>query len=240
MMEEYRQVFRRYEAKYLLSEAQYEAFSKRIADEIKPDQYHESAIANIYYDTPDDRLIRASLEKPVFKEKLRMRSYRTPEMDDEVFLEIKKKYRGVVYKRRAKMPLRAAERHMGLAHCRSAGTQIEREINWFIDSHAGLAPRMYISYERLAYAGLRDPEFRVTFDSNILWREEALSLRNGAWGAALLAPGQRLMELKIPEAMPLWFAHALDEFRIYPASFSKYGEAYRARCRQEKRGVVCA
>ncbi len=221
-------VFQRYEKKYLLSESQYRHIRRRLEDyRMVPDQYGKSTICNIYFDTPDHRLIRRSLEKPVYKEKLRLRSYGVPAADDAVFVELKKKYKGVVYKRRAELSLRDAAAYLYDRRPAPASTQILREIDWFLDFYSSLGPAMAISYDRIALACAEKPGLRVTFDKNILWRDDRLFLDEGIGGNALLEPGQRLMELKIPGAMPLWLADILDEAAAFPTSYSKYGAAYQ-------------
>ncbi len=218
--------FKRYELKYLLTEDQYSKLTDRLKDKMKIDEYGKVTICNIYFDTPDHRLIRTSLDKPVYKEKLRLRSYGTPAEQDYVFVELKKKYKGVVYKRREKMELNLAEQYLYHGKPASKTTQITKEIDWFLKMYPNLEPAMYISYDRIAMFGLEDAGLRVTFDSNILWREESLWLGNGIWGNSILKEGQRLMEIKIAGTMPLWLSHILAELSIYPASFSKYGRGY--------------
>ena len=217
----YQDCFKRYEKKYLLSESQYRRLSVALMDHMKPDRYSKSLICNIYYDTPDRRLIRASLEKPVYKEKLRLRSYGLSDGESPVFLELKKKYRGVVYKRRVCLPLKEAEHFLQNDGSRLPSTQIEREISWTLSFYNLLEPACFLCYDRTALTGQEDPGLRVTFDSGILWREEALRLDAGVWGNPLLRPGQRLMEIKIPGAMPLWLCNLLDEQRLYTVSLSR-------------------
>ena len=100
----YTNVFKRYELKYLLTPAQRDAVLLGIAPYMQLDRYGHTTIRNIYFDTGDYRLIRRSIEKPAYKEKLRVRSYRLVGSDDTVFVELKKKYDGVVYKRRIALP----------------------------------------------------------------------------------------------------------------------------------------
>jgi hypothetical protein len=226
-MKGYQDTFKRYEMKYLLDEDKYRLLRQRLKDKLSVDCFGRTAICNIYFDTPDHRLIRTSLEKPVYKEKLRLRSYGTPQEGGTVFIELKKKYKGVVYKRREKMELLEAENYLYDNMPSVKQTQITREIDWFIKAYRCLEPSMYISYNRTAMYGIDDPELRITFDSNILWREEELRLGYGEWGNPILEEGQRLMEIKLPGTMPLWLAHLLDEFKIYPVSFSKYGRGYQ-------------
>lgn len=242
-MNEYQTTFERIEIKYLLDPLQYQELSKRFAGRLKTDRYGKTEICNLYFDTPDFRLIRKSLEKPVYKEKLRLRSYKIPGEEDTVFLELKKKYKGIVFKRREDMSLKEAKAYLYTGKRPSKDSQVLREIDWFLSYYAPLLPAMYISYERTALYGLEDPALRVTFDGNILWRDESLSLEQGFWGQSLLEPGWRLMEIKLPGAMPLWLVKLLDELQIYPTSFSKYGRAYERHMEEKlqiKGGENCA
>ncbi|SCP97166.1 polyphosphate polymerase domain-containing protein [Anaerobium acetethylicum] len=233
-MNQYQETFKRYEKKYLLSEKKYRMLRQKLQNRLHIDNYGKVTICNIYFDTPESLLIRTSLDKPVYKEKLRLRSYGTPARGDKVFIELKKKYKGIVYKRRVDMELSEAEHYLYDRIPVKKPSQITREIDWVLGYYEGLVPAMYISYNRIAMYGSEDPQLRVTFDSNILWRREQLSLESGAWGNALLEEGQRLMEIKIPGAMPLWLAHILDELEIYPISFSKYGKGYQESEKLEK------
>ena len=185
-----------------------------------------ATICNIYYDTPDFRIIRKSLEKPVYKEKLRLRSYGTAGAEDKVFVELKKKYNGIVYKRRETLTLAQSDEYLAGHTKAPCDTQIFREIDWFRDYYGNLKPAMYISYEREAYYSLENPDLRITFDRNIMYRSYNLSLAAGVEGESILEPGQHLMELKAGGAIPVWLTKVLDELGIYPASFSKYGRAY--------------
>ena len=204
--------FRRYEKKYVLSPRQQEQLLQRIAPYMKEDVFGSYTICNIYYDTPDWRLIRASLEKPAYKEKLRVRSYGVPTETDRVFVELKKKFDGVVYKRRITTEVPQVEPL--LCGSTEAKCQIGREIQWF-------------GYDRLAFAGQEDPQLRLTFDTNLRWRDTQLDLCMGDWGAPILQGEDILMELKLPEACPLWLTHALTEVGAFPTSFSKYGTCYK-------------
>lgn len=231
----YQAVFKRKEIKYLLSEQQYQKLLWLLQDKIVPDDFPTSAISNLYYDTPDFRLIRASLQKPKYKEKLRLRCYKVPTADTQAFLEIKKKAMGVVYKRRESLPYRQA---VDFLDRKGPGgdSQIFRELDWMLRFYQNLAPAMFLSYDRLSYKGREDSSIRLTFDRNILWRTTALDLAAGTWGESLLQPGERLMEIKISNAMPLWLADALSQCQIYPTSFSKYGKAYETLLWRERNG----
>lgn len=219
--------FKRYEKKYLMNELKYKMIRQALEDKLKIDNYGKVTICNVYFDTPNYQLIRKSLEKPVYKEKLRLRSYGIPQEGNKVFVELKKKYKGIVYKRREEMELSVAEQYLYEKKPIMKQSQITKEIDWFIKFYKDVVPTMYISYNRIAMYGVENSELRVTFDSNILWRTEELRLEKGSWGNAILEEGWRLMEIKIPGTMPIWFTRILDELEIYPVAFSKYGVGYQ-------------
>ena len=224
-MSELQSCFRRYEKKYLLTPAQYAAVKRGMASWMKPDEHPNYTICNIYFDTEHYDLIRTSLEKPVYKEKLRLRSYGVPGSRDPAFVEIKKKYDGVVYKRR--VTLQAMDASRWLSGRRSGdGSQISREIDWFLQFYRP-EPKVFLAYDREAYAAADGGELRLTFDTDIRVRSNDLDLRSGDHGLPLLESNQILMEIKIPGAAPLWLARLLSENGIFPTSFSKYGTYYK-------------
>ena len=218
--------FERYEKKYCLTLSQQRFLLERMTPYMKKDAYGEYTICNIYYDTDDYRLIRASLEKPVYKEKLRVRSYGVPADGDGVFAEIKKKYAGVVYKRRITLSPAAAAAFLRTGKSAAPLGQIGREIAWFQRTYRA-EPKVFLAYDRVAFAGIDDPAVRITFDTDIRWRTTALDLRCGDYGTPLLPPGQILMELKLPDACPLWLSRALTDIGARQTSFSKYGACYK-------------
>jgi hypothetical protein len=222
----FKDVFQRIEVKYLLDDMQYTGLMKRLENMAAIDSYGKTSILNIYFDTPDFKLIERSLEKPIYKEKLRLRSYGTATDDTNSFIEIKKKYKGVVYKRRISMPYAKAVDYLVGGKRPKERSQISDEIDYFVKYYKGLQPAMAISYDRIAMAGIEDPELRITFDTNIRWRTDHLSLKEGNRGKDILLPGQHLMELKIAGAMSMELARILDELNIRKTSFSKYGKGY--------------
>jgi SPX domain protein involved in polyphosphate accumulation len=231
--------FQRREVKYLLDPRQRAALEQAFRSRMIPDPHGESTICNIYYDTPNYRLARASLEKPVYKEKLRMRSYGRVREGDPVFLELKKKYKGVVYKRRISLPeLSACAFMAGLAPL-PEDSQIGRELDYFRVFYGELFPAVYLCYDRSAWFSAEDSGFRATFDRNIRWREEDTRLTAPIGGQQLLLPGQSLFEVKTADSIPLWLSELLDRLQIRQASFSKYGEVYKT-IYMERKGVFCA
>ena len=218
-------IFKRIEKKYLLSETQYEALFRRIGPHLEPDEYGRSTVMSLYLDTPDYRIIRNSIEAVDYKEKLRLRSYGMALPDSTVFLEIKKKFDGVVYKRRTGMSLAEAERYLRLG-IKPFGSQIMSEIDWAMRQYGRPKPKMMIACEREAWYDEEHPDLRLTFDRNMRCRESELSLRHSSAGIALLPEHAVLLEIKTAGAMPLWLSQTLDAVGILPGSFSKYGAAY--------------
>ena len=219
--------FKRYEKKYLLSAEKYTRLMEALEGRIVPDRFHESTVCSIYYDTDNFELIRHSIEAPVYKEKLRVRSYGVPAEDGEVFVELKKKFKGIVYKRRVRMTAAEAESWLSGESPAPKEGQTIREIEWVLKSYQ-LRPRVLIACDRVAWVASDNPELRITFDHDLRWRETQLHLTEGSHGESLTEEGQVLMELKIPGAAPLWLARLLSELEIFPQSFSKYGRSYKS------------
>lgn len=228
------EVFNRYENKYMMDEAVCEKLRHRLAEYMEPDKHNNRhgayAICNLYYDTPDSFLIRNSLAKPVYKEKLRVRSYGVPERDGRVYVEIKKKFCGLVNKRRSALPLDEAYRFLATGVIPKIGDgmnpQVLSEIQYVLEQHE-LRPQVFLAYERLAFFGTGQHDLRVSFDTNITTRRTDLRFESGIYGEKLLPSGKWLMEVKTAESIPLWLCRLLSEYEIYPISFSKYGTEYK-------------
>lgn len=237
------EVFQRYEKKYRMNEIQARSMLLEISNHMTRDEYGQHTISNLYYDTENYELIRASIEKPVYKEKLRLRSYGTVKATDQVFLELKKKYDGVVYKRRIDLPYQEAIAYLTEGKRPSKDCQILKEIDWFLKSYEPEA-KVFLAYDRTAYFGKDDPNLRITFDENIRFRESMLDLSKGSWGTSLLPAHETLMEIKIPGAMPVWLAELLSELQIFSTSYSKYGACYQQYLMKNaypnKGGIICA
>lgn len=235
-MEKSSQVFQRIEKKYRLDGEQYRGFLEGMAPYMELDQYGLHTIGNIYFDTEDDALVRASLSKPPYKEKMRLRSYGIPRDGDTVFLELKKKWDGIVYKRRVAMTPEEARRYVQDGIWPGHDEQMRKEMDYFMEYYHP-APKVYLAYDRMAYVGKEDGELRLTMDQRIRSREEALDLRCGDAGELLFDEECYLMEVKVPAAYPLWLAHLLSELGIYPVSFSKYGMVYRKKTEEERKRI---
>lgn len=219
-------VFKRYEYKYLITADQKERILDEMRRYMKLDDYGRTTICNIYYDTDDFRLVRNSIEKPLYKEKLRVRSYGKAKENGKVFIELKKKYESVVYKRRLSMSNRSASEWLCSREYVQTDSQIGAEIEYFRHFYKGIKPQVFLSYEREAYFMKDGSDFRVTFDDSIFARSEKLSLTEDPGGYPLLENGQVMMELKISAGMPIWMSQLLAGEKIFKTSFSKYGTYY--------------
>ncbi len=223
----YQQIFKRYEIKYLLTMKEKEFILEAMKPYMRLDKYGHSTIRNVYFDTDTFRLIRRSLEKPAYKEKLRIRSYKAAKAEDNVFVEIKKKYQSVVYKRRLVVTEAQARECFQKNLPLPVNSQIADEIEYFRDYYKPLYPKVFISYEREAYETIDGSDFRVTFDENILYREDDFSFASEIYGTPILGERETLMEIKAPNVIPLWMSRQLTKMQIFKTSFSKYGLAYQ-------------
>lgn len=228
----YANTFVRHEVKYLLTQQQEHDILRRISEYMTEDRYSGQTISSLYCDSDDDVLIRTSLDKPVYKEKLRLRAYGTPTDDSKVFLEIKKKFKGVVYKRRAEMTCAQAYDYLVTGRqppCESYNDrQVMQEIEWLV-KRDGLKPKAAVFYYRRAFFGSDDHELRLTLDKNVRYRLDDTDLRSGTDGIQLGHQPFCVMEIKSAAAVPLWLAGILSELEIHPGSFSKYGSVYREK-----------
>lgn len=226
-------VFKRVEKKYLLTQPQYKAVIKAIGKHMSIDNYGKTTICNIYFDSPCDELIINSIEKPVYKEKFRIRSYGVADDNSRVFLEIKKKFKGVVYKRRIAMNIKEAEKYINTGRLPFVpDNNIPNEIDFMINRYS-LKPKVFIAYDRTAYFGIDNKDLRITFDENIRSRYENVTLKSDENCTPLLDKGLYLMEIKIPGAIPLWLSRILSENSIFPTSFSKYGLIHKQHLKKE-------
>ena len=216
------ETFRRFEKKYLLDEQQYRRLTELLKDRVLPDKFYETDIRSIYYDTDDHELIRRSIEKPEYKEKLRIRSYKEVTGDEMVFVELKKKFDGIVYKRRTKAS--SVQLLDDIYRCQFKDPQVGKEILYALDYYGRLKPSIFIGCKRTSFVGKEDRDLRITFDREICYRMEDLSLRKTEKDKLLT--DKTVMELKIKDAMPLWLSEILDEVKAYPRGFSKVGNAF--------------
>ena len=221
---------KRYEVKYIMNGEQTERLQEALKGHMEVDSYGLTHIASLYYDTPDYRLIRTSIEKPEFKEKIRLRSYGMATADSTVFLELKRKAYGLVYKRRVPTTQTAVKKFFNYEGDVCADGQIAREISYFRGYYQKLVPSCLIIYDRLAYYE-PNGDLRLTIDQNPRYRINDLDLSTSMDGISLLSEGYAILEVKMQEAMPLWLTAILSKYKIYKGSFSKYGEAYKQQAK---------
>ena len=219
-------VMKRYEMKYILSEEQLKFLRQSLCAHMIVDQYGKTSIASIYYDTPDYRLIRTSIEKPKYKEKIRLRSYGLAKNNGHVYLEIKRKVEGVVYKRRVETTEQEAVSFFEDKDTTIGENQISKELSYFKNYYGKLEPKIMIAYDRTSYAEING-EIRLTIDENPRYRTYDLNLHSSMDGNPLLPPGGAILEIKVQQEMPLWLVDILSKGKIYKGSFSKVGEAYK-------------
>lgn len=227
-------IFERSEVKYMLTKEQYLALIDEVGINMVKDKFFNYKICNIYYDTDNYELFRLSIDKPVFKEKLRLRSYGTPSNDDMVFLEIKKKFDGIVYKRRIDLPLKDAYKFIKDDDYMFDDSINAKELKYILQRYP-LSPKVYLSYEREAWSWGDDENFRITFDTNIKYRLNNTNLENGDEGERLFDDDMVLMELKCLNNLPIEFVKALTKLKAYPISFSKIGTVYTTKILNKER-----
>lgn len=226
-------VMKRYEFKYILNKEQTTYLKNALKGHMILDEYGRTSIASLYYDTPDYLLIRRSIEKPPFKEKIRLRSYGLATNDSPVYLELKRKSEKIVYKRRVSTTIEKVGKFFDGNGEICADGQIAREISYFRDYYKELVPACLIIYDREAYKEVNG-DLRLTIDHNPRYRVSDLNLTTSMDGISLLNEGDTILEIKVQEAMPLWLSKILDEGKIYKNTFSKYGEAYKQQIRNLK------
>ena len=229
------EVFNRFEKKYVLNRDEADQLQEELLPHMVPDKYNMDGrvytISNLYFDTDENDLIRTSLSKPVYKEKLRMRAYGVPDTDAKVYLEIKKKFRGRVNKRRTSLRLQEAYDFVETGRQPTLRDYVNRqvlaEIEFFLRCY-DVHPALYLAYDRRAYFSTENPDLRITFDSGIRTRRNDLRLEHGDHGELLLDDGAVVMEIKTAGNFPLWLSGVLADHGVYRTSFSKYGREYLA------------
>lgn len=228
------EVFNRFEKKYFVTEEKMVRVLDEIEKHMTPDKNNINrrtySICNLYFDTEDDYLIRTSLSKPVYKEKIRLRTYGTPKKEDIAFLEIKKKVQGLVNKRRTKITIQDAYRFIEnggkVAVDEYMNIQVLKELSYMVQNYK-LYPKVMIAYDRMAYFEKGNPDLRISVDTNIRSRRDNLKLEEGDYGKQLVQPGLWLMEIKTAKSMPIWLTDLLAREEIRRVSFSKYGTEFK-------------
>lgn len=219
-------MMQRYEMKFILTKDQLVAFKNALTGHMEVDQYGKTSIASIYYDTPDYYLIRTSIEKPVFKEKIRLRSYGLVDNNKHIYLELKRKVSGMVYKRRISLDEDTAVSFLNKKPAMLKDDQVSHELIYFRDHFECLEPKIMVIYDRTSYAEV-DGNIRLTIDEAPRYRTHDLNLHTNMDGELLLEPGNAVLEIKVQQELPLWLVKILSDNKIYKTSFSKVGTAYK-------------
>ena len=217
--------FERMEKKYILSYKQYKTIEEIVEQRLSKDKHGDSTILNIYFDSDNYDLISHSITHPIYKDKVRIRSYNIPTLDSLVFLEIKRKYNKITSKRRINMKLEECYKCINNINLLENKDQMSNEIAYYFKKYK-LNPKMFISYKRKAYNNA-DGRLRITFDNNIIARNNDLEIEKGPYGKNILDEDKYIMEIKTLNSIPIWMANILSELEIKPCNFSKYGEAYK-------------
>lgn len=225
MQKEIISVMKRYELKFVLTKEQVEAFKTKILEHMKIDKYGLTTISSIYYDTPTYTLINRSIEKPLYKEKIRLRSYGLANENTPVFLEIKRKNEKIVYKRRISTKEDKVNRFFNKDE-EFDHEQISRELQAFKEKYKVLEPKYLIIYDRIAYYQ-NNSDLRITLDMNPRYRVDDLNLHTSLDGIPLLKEGEAILEIKVQHSVPLWLVDILTKEKIYQSSFSKVGTAHK-------------
>lgn len=224
--------FNRYEQKFLIPIDQIDHIKEQIGPYVTQDDnasLSHYTICNIYYDTTNDEIIKRSVSKPMFKEKLRLRCYGEPKQGDIMFLEIKKKLNGFVNKRRTSISYEDAcmlihEKVMPIKKSYH-NSQVLNEIYFYVKNKQ-LIPRISLSYDREAYYAIDDESIRLTFDYNMTSRRDNVNLGRTHEDTLIVQDERAILEVKTTGALPLWLTNILTANQIYPNSFSKYGTEF--------------
>ncbi len=209
----------------MLNQKQYELFLEKINNYIIEDKYFKYKICSIYFDTNNYDLIRNSLEKPIYKEKVRIRSYGKAKDDDKIFFEIKKKYKGITNKRRTTLTYENLKKYLNKHKVPdNSNIQIFNELDYLMNFYE-LKPKVFISYDRISFISKENKNLRITFDTNLNYRLNELNLEKE--NGRLFNNDKYILEIKTLDSFPIWLVKALSELKIYPTSFSKYGSIYK-------------
>ena len=230
-----KEVFERKEVKYILTPKEHQELMTALKDHLKKDKYFKGTNCSIYFDNDEHYIAVHNLEKPLYKEKLRIRSYNVPKsLDDTIFIEIKKKFKGLGNKRRIAVKLKDFYRYLETGELKTDNQQIKSELDYCFKFY-NLKPSLYLAYDRLSYCGKNEPDFRVTFDQNIRSRTTDLKLEHGDEGEKYFKNNEVIMEVKALNSFPLWFVKTLSKLQIYPTSFTKFG---RVSLNLNQKGVI--
>jgi hypothetical protein len=222
----------RYECKYLVLEAWVPEIRRIIGPFVRPDRFAPQAggmyrISSLYLDSPDLQLLRMAREGWSERMKLRARTY-SERQEDPVFLEVKRRFNGVVHKTRARLaraevraPLRS---HAWGAPARSGPSELRQFVH--LAQHFAVRPVRHVRYLREAYESRGGEPVRVTFDRALEQaegRDGELSPDGSRWRP--LGLEGVVLELKFTGGFPLWMGALVARFELERRSISKYSLA---------------
>ncbi|QHF55620.1 MULTISPECIES: polyphosphate polymerase domain-containing protein [Streptococcus] len=220
--------FKRVETKYLISNHQRRQLLSDLGKHMEADDFAQSTITSLYFDTEQFDMIQDSLAKKYGKEKVRLRTYEMEsDLDMPAFLEIKQKIDGVGYKYRIKTTPRQAAILMAsdadkVVEDKRLASQLEK----LHQRYGVIKPSMLIAYKRLSFRGKKDKSVRVTLDMNMTYAVVNQLTMIGHESFPLLPDQQLIMEVKVAEQIPDWLENILHQYKLEKNSFSKYGHAY--------------
>ncbi|MBQ6396095.1 polyphosphate polymerase domain-containing protein [Candidatus Saccharibacteria bacterium] len=246
----------RTEEKYLISKSTKTNLLKLISKHLEKDQSIKEQVLRLYFDTKHSDLALRSMERPEFREKIRVRAYNVPKRSSPVFFEVKSKVdlglKKLGNKRRLVLPLKDfyaflnKGENLELLAARASENdpqqlQVARELTYLF-SYYQLEPKVIVSADRTAYTEKNNINFRLTFDERLRFRETDLRLEKGSAGEKFFSGPNKseeniVMEVKTMNSMPLWFVSALSELKIYSVRFSKYGKIYQLITERNKNHV---
>lgn len=222
------EIFSRRELKFLLPFETYKALANDMMPYMRYDKFGDGFgrynIVSLYFDTPQKTIYYETRNKLLFRQKLRLRVYDEADLNSTAFLEVKQKFKNVVNKRRTLVPLQSAYdyiyQNQSIAD-QVSNPQILKEIDHFKQLY-NLHPEIVVSYDRQAFHGLYDPDLRVTYDYNLLCRNDDLHIENGPQGENFVDPNLVVMEVKITNSVPLWLTELLSDYGLQKQGVSKF------------------
>ena len=247
---------RRVEKKYLITRSEKATLLKALKKQLVHDEYYKEEILSLYLDTDNFDLAIKTIDRPEFREKVRVRAYNVPKRSTRIFFEVKTKLATnktkIGNKRRLIIPLKDFYSYMNTGKnleqiAASASNnnpqqiQVAKELDYLI-KHYNLRPKIIIVSNRTAFSGKNDPTFRLTFDENLRFRTTDLKLEKGSSGEKYFpsTPDPKrgiIMEAKTINAMPPWFVDEISRLKIYPTRFSKYGKIYQLITERNNKNV---
>lgn len=224
------EIFKRYEIKYLIPFSKYIELRELIMPYMHYDTYGNPEgkynIVSLYFDSDEKSIYYETRNKLPFRQKLRLRVYDQADVNSQSFIEVKQKFKNVVNKRRTILPLHEAYdilsgQDRSIETVAASNPQILKEALHFQQSYA-LKPHTVVSYDRQAFSGTFEKDLRVTFDYNLMCRNDDLRIENGPEGHHFIDPGLVVLEVKVSEVVPFWLARLLSDLECNKQSVSKF------------------